>query len=235
MNDALDPLTLEALNLPVGHLFELDMVGVDYKHHRCSAKLVGYQTDTALLLTLLDKAPQVKLNAGLKFDCRCATVVGWVRFSARLLAAPQQPFAHVLLTWPDEIQYHGLRKEPRFRVDLPAKVVAHTELGKTLAPLEGRLQDISIHGGLLRCSRELTRLVKRVELDVALRFANFRRQRPLWAEITRSVSLPDADDDPPFAYGLCFVDVGDLDRLFLYAMCQDLLQQGLALDCIPED
>ena len=210
--------------------FHVTIVGQDYKRHACIAHLIGYRRGQALMAYIPHKPPQVMLRNGLKVEARLATATGMARFNSRIEELHKTPCDYLRLAWPEELVFEPLRREPRFRYQRAAELVAHTGIGVSAGRIGGKLLDVSEHGARLLSDKELTDIVRKITLTVSFVFAGFEQQLSLDA-VLRSRHTAGAHAGSQFDYGLEFVDLKSEPRLWLYALCRHLEAQGAALDC----
>ena len=219
-------MRLHEINLSIGQKVTLKVVGLDYKVHSFAAQLIGYQKGESVLLTLLSKPGQVLMHKGLKASVEGELVDGYFSFESEIDQVSESPFLYVHLDYPTAVDVKQLRQHVRVPVDTPVEVCAHTGLGMTSGNITGYMLDVSYGGARLVLEKELTKMVTKISLGVMLSNDELKRDFTLMAEI-RNPSSP-VDDYPKcqFAYGVEFIEVNEVDDLFLRSFCMLEQQRG---------
>jgi c-di-GMP-binding flagellar brake protein YcgR len=224
-------MRLHELNLPIGKMLSINIVGQDYKKHQFDAQLMGYQKNQSVALTLLSKPGQVLLHTGQKLTVSAALPDGTVEFESEIERVVESPFLYLLVEYPGSVNFRHLRQHIRVRQDTPVEVNAHTGLGMTTSVICGHMLDISYGGARLVLEKELTTLVTKITIGVMLESEGLEKNISLKAEIRNKSALSEYHPDCTFAYGVEFVGVDPVDDLFLRAFCLQEVNRGKALLC----
>ena len=213
-------MRLHELDLPIGHKVSLKLVGLDYKAHVFEAELMGFQKGESVALTLISKPGQVLLHKGLKATVEMQLDTGYLSFESEIDEVMESPFLHVHLEYPINVDMRRIRQHVRIPVDEPVEVCGYTGLGMTTSTMSGYMLDISLGGARLVLEKELTAMVTKLSIGVMLSAGDLERDIVVMAQV-RNHSKP-VDDYPQchFAYGVEFIEVGEVESLFLRSFCQ---------------
>lgn len=217
------------LGLAIDKQIELAMIGQDYKKHAMSGRLIGFQKDHFLMVALPDKSPQVLLREGLAVSVSFTTPLGSVRFDSQIEQLFEQPLLHIRLEYPPTIEFKPVRTMPRIKVDTAVEIIAHTGMGMSSSAIAGRLIDISEGGLRLLAAKELTKLVTTIDLSFSLSDQVLEKPLNLSARLRNKAARSDQYPEYPFAYGVQFFDVAEIDRYFLRAYCLAASERGRAV------
>lgn len=223
-------MRLHELDLPIGHKVSLKVVGLDYKAHAFEAELLGFQKGESVALTLISKPGQVLLHKGLKATVEMQLDTGYLSFDADIDEVLETPFLHLHLEYPLTVNWRQLRQHVRIPVDEPIEVCGYTGLGMTTSSMSGYMLDVSMRGARLVLEKELTSMVTKISIGVMLSAGDLQRDISVMAKV-KNQSRP-VDDYPEcqFAYGVEFIELGDMEDLFLRSFCQ---QEQLRKRIVP--
>ena len=219
-------MRLHELELGIGQKLSLKIVGLDYKAHVFETQLLGYQKGDSVLLTLISKPGQVLLHKGLKAVVEGDLSDGFFSFESEIDEVVESPFLYIHLEYPAAVEYKQLRQYVRVPVDTPVEVSAHTGLGMTTSAISGYMLDVSYGGARLVLEKELTAMVTKISIGVMLSAQDLERDITVMARIKNQSKR--ADDYPhcSFAYGVEFIELGELEALFLRSFCQQQQLRG---------
>ena len=227
-------MRFEQLSLAIGTKINVTIIGQDYKKHHCEAVLVGYFPGKTLIITLLNKPPQVLLRGGVNIEASIPLGEGVASFSSRIEEVRDSLVTYIDLEYPVGVHVKTLRKDMRFSVDTPTEVNAHTGLGMTVNAISGHMLDISASGARIVLEKELTKMVTKITLGVFL--SNFGLERDITIEAVirnKSETHPDYPECG-FAYGIEFVEFNPIDRYFLESFCLSHQVRKKQLLCKPD-
>lgn len=224
-------MRFEELALAVGSRLHITIIGQDYKRHQFSASLMGYQKSKRLMIELIDKPPQVLLHEGLKVEGRVKTAFGIAEFNSEIDEISKGGQSYLILDYPAGIQYTCFREHARVPVDAAVEVVGNTALGMATSAMHGYLLDISISGARMLVEKELTKMVTSIKLGVFLSIPGLERDLTLQAKVCKVSTRSEEYPDYPFAYGIKFLELNEIDRYFLQAYCYQLQLQARQLLC----
>ena len=224
-------MRFDELKLAVGTTFNLIIIGQDYKRHSCIASLVGYQKNRRLWIELINKPPQVLLHQGLKVEGRISNALGIAEFDSEIDEIDQSTSPYIILDYPVNINFNGMRQEPRLPVDEPVEVVGKTALGMDTAAMHGYMLDVSCSGARLVLEKELTSMVTQVSLGVMLSMPGLERDMTVMAKVCKASKTSEDYPDYKFAYGVQFCELSGIDEYFIQAFCARLELQNRQLNC----
>jgi hypothetical protein len=224
-------MRFEELKLSIGTTFDLTIIGQDYKRHSCKASLMGYQKNRRVWVELINKPPQVLLHQGLKIEGRISNALGFADFESEIEDLDQTSSPFVVLDYPVNIQFNGLRKEPRFPVDEPIEVVGKTALGMDTSAMHGYILDVSYSGARIVVEKELTKMVTQASVGVKLSLPGLERDMTLMVKICKASTIDSGHPEYNFAYGVRFVELSDTDNYFIQALCSRMELQSRQLLC----
>ena len=217
--------------IPIGKTLHLSLIGLDYKAHEFEGQLMGYQSGHNVLVALEAKPGQVLLHSGLNVRATVHLGDGILSFDAQIEQVCESPFMHLYLEYPYSVEFEQIRSAIRVAVDTPTEINAHTGLGMTSASIHGYMLDVSTGGARLVVEKELTAMVTKISVGVMLATADLERDMTLTAQIRRQCELSPYHSDCKFAYGVEFIDIGEVDRLFLRSFCQHHILNNNVLLC----
>tara|TARA_R110000868_G_scaffold408964_2_gene693502 strand:- start:91573 stop:92280 length:708 start_codon:yes stop_codon:yes gene_type:complete len=224
-------MQFEELKLPIASLFDVILIGQDYKRHQCRAKLIGYQKPQRLILELVNKPPQVLLHQGLKIEAAISLALGYAYFETEIDELVSGSSPYLVLAYPSKLDYTAQRSEPRMPVDQPIEVVGKTALGMDTSTMHGHILDVSCAGARIVVEKELTAMVTQISLGVMLSLPSLERDMTIMAKVVKASAISSDHPDYPFAYGLRFVGLPAIDSYFLQAFCYQMELQGRQLLC----
>lgn len=222
-------MRLYELDLAIGQKVTLKIVGLDYKAHAFDAQLIGYQKNESVALTLLSKPGQVLLHKGLKASVEGELGDGYFSFDTEIDDVMESPFLHVHLDYPPGVDYRQVRRDTRIPVDTPVEVSALTGLGMKTSAINGYMLDVSRSGARLVLEKELTAMVTGLTIGVKLSCEELERDLTLSAQVRNRAKRSDDHPDCNFAYGVEFVELGDVETLFLRYFCLHEKSRGFVL------
>lgn len=218
------------LNLPVGNVFDMTMIGQDYKKYTFLARLLGYQKNAFVIVTPLEKPPQILLRAGQGVSVRCLTGSGVARFESQVEQLEESSSGVILLLdYPPTIQFLRKRQWLRVGVDAPVRVVATTELGMKSGSINGQLIDLCEVGAKLVTDKELTKIVTQMNLTFRLADDVIQHDLDINATISAALASDDGGGPFPFTYGVKFTNISVMDSFFLRAYCLHQIGNGNVL------
>lgn len=222
-------MRLYELDLAIGQKVTLKIIGLDYKAHAFDAQLIGYQKNESVALTLLSKPGQVLLHKGQKASIEGELANGYFSFEAEIDEVLESPFLHVHLDYPPAVEFKPLRQYTRIPVDTPVEVSALTGLGMKTAAISGYMLDVSRGGARLVLEKELTAMVTSITIGVMLSCEELERDLELSAKVRNQSRVSDDHPDCNFAYGVEFIELGEMETLFLRYFCLHEKQRGFVL------
>ena len=221
------------LNLPVGRTVDMLVVGQDYKKHTFRARLLGYQKNHFILVEPIDKPPQVYLRELQGVSLRIANDLGIARFDSQIERLDERPAGLLMeLEYPVAIEFKQKRSWPRVRIDVPVQVVAHTGLGMKSGAIDGRLTDLSEVSAMILTQKALTKIVTQLDVTLSLSDGIISRNMNVLAVVSAVVDNTEKEPAYPFAYGIQFKDLDDIDRYFLRAYCLHQIAIGNILNAV---
>lgn len=213
-------MRLHELDLPIGHKVSLKLVGLDYKAHAFEAELMGFQKGESVALTLISKPGQVLLHKGLKATVEMQLDTGYLSFDSEIDEVMESPFLHLHLEYPLSVNLKTVRDHVRIPVDEPVEICGYTGLGMTTSTMSGYMLDVSEGGARLVLEKELTAMVTKLSIGVQLSAVDLSRDITLMAQVRNPAKTSEDYPECQFAYGVEFIEVGDLEALFLRCFCQ---------------
>jgi hypothetical protein len=224
-------MRLDELNLSISEPLKLTITGLDYKRHHCKAELVGLKKDKTLILHLPAKPPQVLLQEDMVIRVEIALPKGNVSFETGIDRIQEQPSLILHCDYPVGIDYQKRREEIRVPLDTPVTVVGHTKMNMDTYLIKGHILDVSFSGARIVLEKELTKMVTHLSLTVLLSDGVIEKEVKLTAKI-RNPSEPSKEHpECGFSYGLKFMDVPEMESLFLRVICLQHIQQQKLLRC----
>lgn len=226
-------MRLHQLDIAIGKKLTINIVGQDYKSHQFAAQLMGYQKGESVLVALPSKPGQVLLHAGLKATLKGELADGQFSFETEIEQVFESNFLYLHLAYPAAVDFQQRRGHIRVKQDTPVEVNAHTGLGMITSAISGYMMDVSYGGARLVLEKELTNMVTKINIGVMLESEGLERNMTLTAELRKKAEL--ANDYPAcgFAYGVEFIELNEVDDLFLRCFCLQEINQGRELMCKP--
>ena len=224
-------MRFKELSLPVGKKMTMHVVGLDYKRHQMDAQLVGYYEGKNLVVALLSKPGQILLQQGQAVSLAAQLPEGSVQFETEIEHIHDSPFLYVVLDYPLGVNFSPLRQHSRLPVDTPVEVTGHTGMGMTTSSIHGNMLDVSRGGARLVLEKELTTMVTQISLGVMLESQGLERDMTLTAKVSNTAETSDLYPECGFAYGVEFIEIDEVDDLFLRSYCLQEINRGRALMC----
>ena len=215
------------LKVSTGARVQLTLSGQNYKSYRCEAVLVGFRDHKSIMISILNKPPQVLLHEGLDADVTIVMPLGIVRLQSTVDRICEQPFHYIHLDYPRDIRFEQLRKFPRFNFDNELSVVAKTNLGVSTAKMKGAFCNISQEGAKLALAKELSNVVTKLSIESSVIIADEEHTLEITGQIKRSFGREDQYKDYPFSYGIAFELEDSYTRMSLLALCYQLQVEKL--------
>ena len=180
-------------------------------HEAYAASLVGVH-DQVMLLTAPVKpdGSLVPVTPGQTWLCRTFQVTSAFRFRAPVLKVAFEPFPHLHLESPKQVDSRKVRGHPRASVYVPCRLAS-------LADARGAIVDLSVSGARLAVDSSV-RLVKDQALRVRASIAVIDSTFELDLKCTIAAAFGPSDTRHPrvFFYGLKFDGLSELESLVLH-------------------
>jgi len=226
-------MRLHEIDLPIGKILNLKIQGLDYKSYQFDVEMIGYVKGKNLMVSVPNKPGQVTLLAGTNVELCAQLPQGSLSFEVEIECINESPFLYLLLEYPRGVEFKRRRCEPRFSVDTPVEVLGHTGMGMKTSPQSGHLLDVSVNGGRVVLEKELTSMITQIDVGLMLSYRKFERDLNLVAKIRNSAPLSDNHSECGFGYGIEFVEINEVDKLFLQAYCLQSELDSKSMLCEP--
>ncbi len=224
-------MRFKELSLPAGKKMTMYVVGLDYKKHQLDAQMIGYYEGKNLMLALLSKPGQILLQQGQAVSLVAQMPEGSVQFESEIEHIHDSPFLYLVLDYPLGVNFTTMRHHSRLPVDTPVEVTGHTGMGMTTSSIHGNMLDVSRGGARLVLEKELTTMVTKISLGVMLESQGLERDMTLTAKVVNTAEISDLYPECGFAYGVEFIDMDEVNDLFLRSYCLQEISRGRALMC----
>lgn len=215
------------LKVNTGARIQLTLSGQNYKSYRCEAVLVGFRDNRSIIISIINKPPQVLLYEGLTADVTIVQPLGIIRLETTIDTLCESPFPYIHLEYPRDIKFDQLRKFPRFNYDRKLSIVAKTDLGVSTAKMEGCFCNISQEGAKLALAKELSNVVTKLAIESMVDIAGEPHKLEINGDIKRTFGREDQFPKYPFAYGVSFDLEDSYTRMSLLALCYELQVEKL--------
>ncbi len=210
------------LNLKVGTRIQLQIQGTDYKPHNCETRHLGFKPGGSILVTLMEKPPQVVLSEDIDVIARLAVASGLVDFKSSIEQICETPYRYLHLSYPETINLKPLRSEARFKFDSPLTVTGITSLGMRMDDMQGRFCDLSLKGARIALPKKLADIVSSLQITTEVTIGGIEQTLTLSAEVKRSLDQDTKAGSKAFLYGISFIEISTEQQLLLMALCYEL-------------
>ena len=176
-------MTTKELALEIGDNLQLQFSGDD--ETRYSARVIGYLPGQSLIVsTPKVDGRAIPVSEGKKAVVRLMSGNKIVGFSVNVIMVSVRPYAHLHLSFPQDVQAVTVRKALRVTLNMAATVrPCLTDSAEIDSALESRavtIQDMSTSGALLIADKPLTEEGQHISITLKLDVA----------DVTEGISLP---------------------------------------------
>lgn len=193
-----------------GHRFAISMAPGE-KHEAYTAWMVG-KHDNSMIVTAPIKSDGslVAVTAGQMWICRTFQMTSAFRFRIRVLKVVFEPFPHLHLELPTQVERRKIRGRPRANVFVPAHVVSPTSL-------PCMIMDLSVSG--VRIAVQKDALIEKgqvLQLRTTLELVDFKFDLDLKCTVVGAFGPSDARHQQVAFFGLQFGALSELESLVLH-------------------
>lgn len=214
-----DKISLRALSVPVGTVLTLDTAS---PARRDQVNLIGYQVDKALMVSIPENALANVLEEGSLLKARFLIKTGFVNFAARVLSVVSEPFPHMYLSYPSNVEIRKVRSSERIKTRISANIDSDFNID-AVWPKEGVIEDLSKTGAKIRSRDRLGEFGHELLLDFDLELSDMVRNVSLAAIVRNAHVESEVMGEPHFVFGVQFLELSDEARLilnnFIYEHC----------------
>ena len=214
-----DKTSFRALSVPVGTILTLDTAS---PARRDQVSLLGYQLNQALVVSIPENALKDKLEEGSLLKARFLIKTGFVNFAARVLSVVSEPFPHMYLSYPSNVEIRKVRSSERIKTRISANIDSDFNID-AVWPKEGVIEDLSKTGAKIRSRDRLGEFGHELLLDFDLELSDMVRNVGLAAIIRNAHVESEVMGEPHFVFGVQFLELSDDARLilnnFIYEHC----------------
>lgn len=210
-------MKFEDLKLTYGYPFQLQTNG-SVQPERYSCRLIGCLPGRNVLLSVPRIAGKyIRFRPGQKVVVRLMVGNGVGIFACSVEAQINEPFPMLLVTYPENVGFKGIRGATRVGVEMPVEV---TNLSSVLnQTVGGVIADISSSGARMEMISVVGEVGDRVLIRGDVEVLGIARNLQLEAIIRSRVerSTQEMDENLPVVYGIEFVESDEDKKLLLYA------------------
>jgi len=206
-----EKLSFSDLRVPTGMPLTLDLAA---PARREQVRLIGVEKDTALIVSLPEKALKDLLNEGSLLKARFLLKTGFVNFGVRVLALVSEPFPHMFLSYPSMIEMRKVRSAERVTTRIMANIDSHFNIDATW-PKDGIIEDLSKTGAKIRSRDRLGEFGHELLLEFDLVLPDMTRNVRLSAIIRNAHVESEVVGEPHFVFGVQFLEMSEDARLTL--------------------
>lgn len=219
------------LQLGVGETLLLQF-SADETQRKHPTKVLGYLQGKSLIVTTPRIDGKVMLvREGQPVVVRMLSGKSVYAFSTQILATSLKPYAHLHLTYPEEIEKIVVRKAMRVTADLETTVnrVSPAD-AQAAAPHKARIKDISTAGALLVADSSLGGPGELLSLTLRIPVAGVQKYIKV-PGVIRSLRESAAGSEPAeFQYGIEFQLMEEMDNILLHGFVYEQLQRHAGVD-----
>lgn len=210
-------MKFEDLKLAYGYPLQLQTTSLAGQPERFSCRLIGCLPGRALLLSVPKLAGKlVRFRAGQKIAVRLMIDNGIGVFAVMVEAQTTEPYPILHLSFPESVTFKGIRSATRVAV---REKIDITPANDILVPsVTGFISDISINGCRIELSSDVAELGDTLELKADVDILGLKHSLLLKGIVRSRVDPTDnVEDGALVGYGIEFSDLGDDERLVMYA------------------
>jgi c-di-GMP-binding flagellar brake protein YcgR len=199
----------------IGDALQLQSLGA--KGQRYFAKLVGYLNKRSITVTQPKSGETVVAVAvGNQYFVRGFAGAKTYEYTATVLAVSEQPYAHIHLSFPDQVSTLQMRGAIRIKTKLPCFIVAAVSGLK----MPAAINDLSTSGASIISNVKLGQRGEAIQINVNLPIEGEEQAYAISA-IIRNVGESNADNS--VTYGVEFVSTSNRVRIALQTYVYSIL------------
>lgn len=220
----------EAMNLKVGDRLQAQPP-TKLSVERCTVRLIGYVPDVSMLVTTPAGANAVRLQLieGDQLVMRVFSSQNAFGFACDVQRVCKLPYPYLHITFPKEVQGTVIRKAPRVKTKIIAKVNTEKEGGNDLPAV---ISNLSANGALLDARRNLAAPGDSIRLSFKLKLHNIEAHMSLVATV-RAVfgdEVLNQGGSSLAHFGLEFNNLAANDQMILQSMVyQQMIERPQSL------
>ncbi|ACE85607.1 flagellar brake protein [Cellvibrio japonicus] len=211
-------MRFEELKLTYGYPLQLQTTNLAGQPERYSCRLIGCLPGRSILVSVPKSAGRViRFRNGQKIVLRFMIDNGIGVFISQVEVQTADPYPILHISYPENVSFKGIRSAVRVSVDLIADVFCRAI--PDVLPLTVRIADMSITGARIDAVHhegDAWGIGTLLELTALVNINGIERTLEL-SGIIRSLVEPPDDERHHVGYGVEFVDLGEEQRLTLYA------------------
>lgn len=210
-------MKFEELKLAYGYPLQLQSNN-NGQPERFSCRIIGCLPGRSILLSVPRVAGKyIRFRAGQKVVARLMVDNGVGIFAAVIEAQVADPLPMLLLSYPDNVTFKGIRGATRVVVTLPIQVVNHNSLSDE--QIAGTVADISASGARLELIDAVGQIGDRLTIYAVVNIMGISRQLQIDSVIRSRVerSTQEVESNLPAIYGVEFTEKDEDRCLLLYA------------------
>lgn len=195
----------------------LQLQGQGVKGQRYFAKLVGYLNKRSITVTQPKSGETVvPVAVGEQYFVRGFAGAKTYEYTATVLAVSDQPYAHIHLSFPDQVSTLQMRGAIRIKTKLPCFIVAAVSGLK----MPAAINDLSTSGASIVSNVKLGQRGEAIQINVSLPIEGEEQAYAISA-IIRNVGESNADNS--VTYGVEFVSTSNRVRIALQSYVYSIL------------
>lgn len=213
-----------ALQLNIGDTLLLQFTADDHQRKH-PTKVIGYLQGKSLVVTTPRIDGKVMLvREGQPLIVRMLSGNNMYGFNTQILATSLKPYAHLHLTYPQEIEKIVVRKAMRVSADLDVSVsCVSADNPQQSQQFKGKVLDISTAGALISAAAVLGASGDLLSLTMRVPVAGVQKYIKVPAVI-RSIREAEPEAGPERHYGVEFQLLEEMDNILLHGFVYEQLQ-----------
>lgn len=217
-------MKFEDLKLSYGYSLQLQTANSAGQPERYSSRLIGCLPGRSILVSVPKSGGRLaRFRSGQKLVVRFMIENGVGVFVALVEIQTTEPYPILHISYPESVNFKGIRNATRVAVDLLAQV---TNKSKADAGALGRVTDISISGLRIGLDQAGFDIGDELEVTIPLDVNGLKRMASLAGVVRSQVNPAEPEDGGEFSYGIEFTELSEEHQLLIYAyVCGQIVQQ----------
>ena len=209
-------MKFEDMKLIYGYPLQLQTSNSAGQPERFSCRLIGCLPGRSILLSVPKLAGKlVRFRSGQKVVARLMVDNGIRIFASVVEIQTTEPYPILHLSYPDNVNFKGIRGATRVAIDRPVQVSNLTAISDKI--FSASVVDVSVKGARIEAMSAFGDIGNKIQLAMSVDVANIVRELTLEAIIRSRGDVDPQSPNSAIAYGVEFIEPEEDKRLLLYA------------------
>ncbi|MDO3388413.1 flagellar brake protein [Gilvimarinus sp. SDUM040013] len=220
------------LKLPHGTSLQLRVTNSSGQPESFASRFVGALPGRSLILSVPRAAGKLaRFRPGQRMAVRMMVANGVGVFAATVEAQSSEPFPLLYVSYPETVQFKGIRKSTRIAVELPISVENVSTISSENS--KGLMADVSVSGARLELKDAVADIGDEIVVRTQVPVENLNLDWSIRAVVRSRVerSTQEQNQALPAVYGVEFVENAQESLLVLYAY----VYSQIVADQTPQD